>query len=151
GREAREGMQLRPHAVGREEEEMHLDVRRRQRRIGAEEGAGGAGADGERAAPQERVIEAGARLAVEAAEMVVEGAGLPALEDHADLEVVLQVAADAGHLVQHRDAMLLQELAGADAGKLQQLRRVEGAAREDDLALGAGAAERATLAELDPG
>ena len=46
-----------------------------------------------------------------------------------DLHVILQIVADAGRVEHHVDAVLLQQFRGADAGELQQLRRVVGAAR----------------------
>ena len=51
-----------------------------------------------------------------------------------DLEVVLQVLAHAGEVVDHGDAERLQLRGVADAGQLEQLRRVDGAAAADDLA-----------------
>ncbi len=47
------------------------------------------------------------------------------LEDHADLIAVLQVLADAGKVDDHPDTEVDQLLAGPNAGKLQQLRRIE--------------------------
>src|SRR6478736_261405 len=48
--------------------------------------------------------------------------------------MILQVLADARQLMNHADAMLLQFVHGADAGKQQELRRAESAAAEDHLA-----------------
>jgi len=73
-------------------------------------------------------LEARPRLADEAAEIVVEVHFFRAFENHADLEMVLQVAADARHVVHERDAMLGEQRGRADAGELEQLRRVERAA-----------------------
>ena len=71
------------------------------------------------------------------------------LEDRALLQMVLQVAADARRVADHGDAVLGQPLARPDAGKLQDLRRADGARRQDDLALGARLDEPAALAEPD--
>ena len=49
------------------------------------------------------------------------------------LEVVLQVLADTRQVVYHVDAERLQFACVADAGQLQQLRAVDGAAAQDDL------------------
>ena len=49
-------------------------------------------------------------------------------------EVVLQVLADPGKVVEDRDVERLEFLRIADSGELQQLRGVEGAPAEDDLA-----------------
>src|SRR5690606_304924 len=54
---------------------------------------------------------------------------------HRDRGVILQVAADAGQVVDHLDAQLAQLVGRADAGEEHELRRVEGTTREHDLAL----------------
>ena len=71
------------------------------------------------------------------------------LEDRALLQMVLQVAADARRVADHGDAVLGQPVARPDAGELQDLRRADGACRQDDLALGARLDEPAALAEPD--
>src|SRR5439155_7602876 len=53
---------------------------------------------------------------------------------HARRPVVAQVLADAGQVVAHLDAELLQALPLADARELQQLRGRNGAGRDDHLA-----------------
>ena len=53
-----------------------------------------------------------------------------------DLEVVLEVLADAGQVVDHVDAEAGEVLLVADAGELEQLRGVDGAAAQDHLARG---------------
>jgi hypothetical protein len=50
-----------------------------------------------------------------------------------DLQVVLHVLADAREVVDDVDAEGAQFLGIADAGELEQLRGVDGAAAEDDL------------------
>ena len=76
-----------------------------------------------------------------------------------DLEVVLEVPADAGQLVPRLDADCAEVLRRADARELEQLRRVDRAAAEDHLArlddLPARAArdldaDRARAVEHDP-
>ena len=64
--------------------------------------------------------------------------------------VVAEVLADRGLVEQHLDFAHRQVLGRADAGEHQQLRRVEGAAAEDHLALGAQLLRLAELARLDP-
>ena len=59
--------------------------------------------------------------------------GLLAAVLHVHLEVVLQVLADARQVVDDVDAERLQLGGVADAGQLQQLRRVDRAAADDDL------------------
>ena len=67
----------------------------------------------------------------------------------ARLIVVLQVGADALHVGDDVDAVLTQQIGRADAGQLQQLRRVERAAREDHLGVRARRVRRAVLAVFD--
>ncbi len=54
-------------------------------------------------------------------------------ELHVDLQVILQVLADAGQVGDHVDAGRGQVVRGTDPGQLQQLRRVDRAAGQDDL------------------
>ena len=65
-----------------------------------------------------------------------------------DLEVVLEVLADARQVVHGVDAERLELVGVADAGELQQLRRVDRAAAEDHLA-GADVVERPPSTHLD--
>jgi hypothetical protein len=51
--------------------------------------------------------------------------------------MVTQIFADAGQFVQDVDSMLAQDFWLADAGELQQFRRVHRAAADDDFACGA--------------
>ena len=66
-----------------------------------------------------------------------------------DLEVILQVLADARQVVHDRDAERLELARVPDAGELQQLRRVDRAAAEDDL-LRADHLRLAAVHDLDP-
>jgi acetolactate synthase regulatory subunit len=67
---------------------------------------------------------------------VVGVARLAGLQDRR-IEMVLQVAADPWHVEQRADADRRQMIGRADTRKHQQLRRVHGAAAQQDLALGA--------------
>ena len=60
--------------------------------------------------------------------------------DGADLQVVLQVLAHAGQLMQRRDAMRVQQGCRAHARQLQDLRRAQGARSHDHATAGPGAA-----------
>jgi hypothetical protein len=51
---------------------------------------------------------------------------------HIDLEMILQVFTDARKMMYDVDAKRCQMICIADARKLQQLRRVDGAAATDD-------------------
>jgi len=57
------------------------------------------------------------------------------LAHDADLVAILEVLADAREVGDHRDAELRELGRGPDPRELEELGRVEGAAREDDLAL----------------
>ena len=81
--------------------------------------------------------------------VVVDGDLLRAARDDAHLQVVLQAAADARRIEHHVDAVLAQQFAWADAGQLQQLRRVVGAARDQHLPARLRRFQRAVLAILD--
>src|SRR5204863_3858412 len=70
----------------------------------------------------------------------------PALD--VDLEVVLEVLADAGEIVARPDADSLELLCVADTGELEQLRRVDRPAAEDHL-VRPDAACAASLDDLD--
>ena len=93
-----------------------------------------AGADGQRAGAVEQPLEPHQRLLEGALDAVVERDRLGAAIDRARLEVVLQVVPDARQLVHDLDAVLAQVLGRPDARELEELRRVDGAAGEHDLA-----------------
>ena len=59
--------------------------------------------------------------------------------------MVLQIVADAGQFVHQRDVVLAQQAPGADPGKLQQLRRQQRAAGQQDFAARAHPANGAVL------
>ena len=54
--------------------------------------------------------------------------------ERADVQVILQVGADVGHVGDHRDAVPAQMVGRAEPGQHQQLRRVDRARGEDHLA-----------------
>ena len=68
---------------------------------------------------------------------VVVGVVAGAFGDDEQIEMILQVGADAGQVVHRRDADRFQMIGRADARLQQQLRRADGAGRDDHLALGA--------------
>src|SRR5215207_9436042 len=143
------GCRRSPMPSVREGDEVDLHVRRRDAVVAAEEGAGIAGADRQRPLAPEGIAHADPESAHQRADLVVDGDRLGAFEDHADLQMVLQILADAGPFRDERYAMLRQQRAGADARKLQQLRRVDGAAGKDHLAPGPDRAEVAGATEFD--
>ena len=61
-----------------------------------------------------------------------------AFGDDVEVEMVLQVAADARQVVHDRNADRPQMIGRADAGLQQQLRRADGAGRDEHLALARG-------------
>ena len=88
-----------------------------------------------------------------AAERMIDGVVqrdlLRAAHHDADLHVVLEIVPDARRVQHDVDAVLAQEVGGSDAGELEQLRRVVGAARQHDLLARAGAAQRGALPVFD--
>jgi hypothetical protein len=55
---------------------------------------------------------------------------------HANLKVVLQLGSDARQVGDHVDAQRLEQRRRSEPGELQELRRVERAGGDDDLAVG---------------
>ena len=84
-------------------------------------------------------------------EDVVERDRLRATHHDADLHVILQVVADAGRVEHDVDAVALQQLRRPDAGELQQLRRIIGAARNQDFLARPRGAQRPVLPVFDAG
>jgi len=84
-------------------------------------------------------------------EDIVERDRLRATHHDPDLHVILQVVADAGGVEHDVDAVALQQLCGADAGKLQQLRAVIGAARDQDFLSRPRGSQSPVLPVLDTG
>ncbi len=125
-------MQLLTHLVGRERDEVDLDIRRRQTRIGLEESAGGAGCDRQRSLAKRRILHAGHHLADGMIDDVVERDALRAPHHDADLQMILQIVANTRRIEHDVDAVRLQQLRRPDARELQELRRVIGAARHQD-------------------
>ena len=68
---------------------------------------------------------------------------------HVDLEVVLQVLADAGQVMDHRHPGGLEDLRRADPRDLKQLWGVERAATQDDFRPAGGLLRATTMAILD--
>src|SRR5690606_21362652 len=69
--------------------------------------------------------------------VIVVGVVAGAFGDHEQVEMVLHVGADAGQVVYRFYADRFQVVGRTDAGLHQQLRRADGAAADDHLALGA--------------
>src|SRR5690606_11442822 len=99
---------------------------------GAREAARLVDGEAQRAAAGEEVLQAGGELAVPRAELLVERGHARAVEV-VDAQVILQVRADGRRVEHDIDAVASQQRAGADAGALQELRRVDGTGGEDDL------------------
>src|SRR5205085_11914057 len=108
--------------------EVNLNIRARQSRTGREERARCARRDGERASSKRRVAHASHYPAQGMIDGVIQRDGLRATRDDADLHMILQVVADTGRVEHHVDAVLPEEIGGADAGELQELRRIVSAA-----------------------
>ena len=96
------------------------------------------GRHGERAGAEQHVLQSHARLAEPAIGLFIECRHTADLECHPQLQVVLQVFAYSGQNMANVDGVLLQQSAGTDAGKLQQLRGVDRARRQNGFALCVG-------------
>ncbi len=131
---------------------MKLDVRCFQFAARTRENADLARAHRHRAAPEQHVLQADPHTPEETVDFVVQRR-LADLVDHADLQVVLQVLADAGHFMRHVHAGRAQRLAGADARKLEDLRRADRACAQDHFAARAqaGLARSAVVEKRQPG
>ncbi len=88
---------------------------------------------GGRAAAEQRVLQPGQRPPAQPLVLVVAVRALQLVHQR-DLDVILQVAANAGQVGQDRDAVPLERLRRADARQHQQLRRIERASADDHLA-----------------
>ncbi len=118
-------MQAGAHLVGAERDQVELDVRALALPARAHERAGIARAHRERTAPRNQVAQARRDAARPTAERVVERDRVRAFPNGAHVEMVLQPFAHAGGIQHDRNAVALQQRARADAGELQQLRRIE--------------------------
>ena len=148
-RESGKRMQLFAHLVGRERQKVDLDIRRRQPRIGLEERPRRARGDRQRPLAERRISQAGHNLAERTVDDVVERDGFRAAHHHPDLHVILQIVADPGRIEHDIDAVLAQQFRRADAGELQQLRRVIRAARNQDFLARPRGSQRPGLAVFD--
>ena len=68
---------------------------------------------------------------------------------HVHFQVVLEIPADAGQVVQHGDRPVTQVVRGPDAGEHEQLRGLEGAGGENHLSFRANGFGGAVSGELD--
>ncbi len=104
-----------------------------------------------RATALHHVFEPDLRLAEERRGEHVERRCAVDLEHRANLQMVLQVAADAGQVGDHRNAMRLRQRRRPDAGKLQDLRRPDGAAAQHHLLRGMRDDHLVAVPHLDAG
>jgi hypothetical protein len=112
---------------------MVLDVGVLDAGLGADEGAGFEMVGGAEARAQEQPLGSDQALP-EQIELGIERDRLRAADLEIDLQMVLQVLADAGQMMHRSDAGRTQALLVADARQLQQLGRVEGRRGKDHLA-----------------
>src|SRR6266850_6373010 len=122
-----------PAAPGsREIDEVELRVGPLQVRPGANERGGMAGAYRQGSLLEQEVPQTHDRHAPQAHHVVVQGNRLAAAPERAHVEMVLQVRANAGRVVHHRNAVPLEQRPRTDARQLEKLRRVERAAANND-------------------
>ena len=115
---------------------MIFKIRSRASRIGLREHAELARRHRQRTAPPQRIFQSDAQLSPDAVGERVQRPGVANLEDGADLQVVLQVFAHARAFMDDLDANPGQTLGLTDAGKLQELGRVDRSRGHQDLGLG---------------
>ena len=128
---------------------MELGVGLGGRPIGVPEAAGLEEGRGDRAALEQDVLDACPDRAVQL-DVVVVGVVAAALGHGVDVEMVLEVRADAGQVVDDRHAHLPQMVGRADARQQQQARRADAARGDQHLALAAQHGGRAAaLHDLD--
>ena len=140
-------------------QEVILQVRVLDTGAAADEAARLEVAGGAQALAEEHPVDADLQL-VPGLERRVERHRLLAGVLDVDLQVVLQVLADARAVGRHRDAMGAQVVGRADAREQEQLRRIDRTACQDHFPLGAGPglgtaspvgdAGRAAVHEIDP-
>ncbi len=128
-------MQRLAEAVERERLDVELDVGGLEPRIGLHEDAELARRHRHRSRALQRILQPDLRLAQKRRLPFVQRAGALDAEGGADLEMVLQIGADARPVEDDVDPMSAQKLTRTDAGQLQELRRADRARREDDLAM----------------
>ena len=121
-----------PVVADRERQEVEHQVRIRHLVVAAHEPAALEVVRRARATPEEQPLEADPRTPPPGQRRLHRD-GLRGAVLDVDLEVVLEVRADAGQVRHHVDPERLERGCVTDARELQQLRRVERAAREDDL------------------
>jgi hypothetical protein len=138
-------------AEGVQAQRLHvvLDVRIGQLRAAAREGAQLRRRHAHRPAARQQVLQADAGLAPPAGGNAVQRLRTAHLEHRADLQVVLQVGADARQLVPRRHAHRGQLGAVADARHLQDLHRADRTGAEDELAPCRGPNPLSVLQQLD--
>ena len=152
GREGRVRMQRLAEGVERQRLHVVFEVRPLALRRRARERAELRRRHAHRPALRQRVLQRDARLARPGAGQRVERAAARQArdaEDGADLQVVLQVLADAGQIVQHLDAVFAQQRRRPDARELQQLRRADRAGGHHHRARGAQRVRAVARAQLD--
>ena len=128
-------MQGLAETIERKRLDMEFDVGGGEVRRGLGEQPELRGRHRHRAAPPQRVVERHASaLGDERAGVDVQRARARDAEDGAQLQMVLQVLADAGQRVHDLAAEAGEDIRAADARQLQKLRRADRAGGEDDLA-----------------
>src|SRR5262245_23542320 len=142
-------MQSRAGGVCAENDEVHLDVGRRGKRTRSKEAAGVASADREQPLSEQSVTQSGGGAMLPTVNHVVHRDRLGAAILHANLKVVLQLGSDPRHVGDYVYSKRLQQRRRSEPGQLQELRRVERAAGDDDLRVGVSNAGRIAAPVFD--
>ena len=144
-------MQRLAEPVEAERLDVELQIGRGEFRRGPREGAELRGCHGQRPAPAKGVVGRHQRLAVQAPRHAVERRQSVYAEDHAQLQMILQVPADGREVLRDGDSVGGQRLGVADPRKLQQMRRVHRPGGQDHLPSGRDAPHDAFVLDLDAG
>src|SRR5579883_1617906 len=123
---------------------MRLDVRRFEAGAGLQKCSAFIG-EGRRDAIAKQEAAQDRRNKPVDAQIAIERHRLDDLVNEADIDMVLQILADAGQVMRGLYAVRCKLVGVADAGQHENLRGIDRAGREDDLLIGAGAKALAIL------
>ena len=110
----------------RAEPEVELDIGRARLAVRVPKAAGLEQAGGDRSFLEEKILQASPDGPVQLGDVIV-GMIARAFGDDEEIEMILQILADARQIMDDRDADRLQMIGGADARLQQQLGRAHGA------------------------
>src|SRR5579875_1207707 len=149
GGEGRERMERLAEFVEAQGLNVIFEVWRLVGRIAFGEGAELAWRHRQGSAAGQHICQSHRDAAAQSAGLLIQRARVAHLVDKAQLQMILQVLADAGERMHHGDTVLLQQRRRPDAGQLEQMRRADRAGGEDKLAADRGVCQSALMGEFD--